>query len=136
MGEPLEKEVVRAIQFMILVNLGTWFLWCKARGFRASTVVLNHQIVPFAPGDGSVGYLSPEAHMALLLIGEGKAWYKGELISGKEALAIAGLQPVSLGCKEGLALINGTTSVTAFASLALYKVFRRQKQRIYQVPCH
>jgi histidine ammonia-lyase len=126
-GEPLEKEVVRAIQFMILVNLGQGFSGVRLEVLELLRSVLNQQIVPFAPGDGSVGYLSPEAHMALLLIGEGKAWYKGELISGKEALAIAGLQPVVLGCKEGLALTSGTTSVTAFASLALFKAIQAAK---------
>jgi histidine ammonia-lyase len=126
-GDPLEKEVVRAIQFMILVNLGNGFSGVKLATLELLRSLLNNQIVPFAPGEGSVGYLSPEAHMALVLIGEGKAWYNGELISGGEALEKAGLQPVSLGCKEGLALISGTTSVTAFASLALYSSIQSAK---------
>jgi histidine ammonia-lyase len=126
-GEPLEKEVVRAIQFMILLNLGQGFSGVRLEVLELLRSILNQQIVPFAPGDGSVGYLSPEAHMALLLIGEGKAWYKGELISGSEALAIAGLQPVVLGCKEGLALTSGTTSVTALASLGLFNAIQAAK---------
>ncbi|OIK10796.1 histidine ammonia-lyase [Bacillus sp. MUM 116] len=126
-GAPLEKEVVRAIQFMILVNLGHGLSGVNLATLELLRSLLNHQIVPFAPGEGSVGYLSPEAHMALVLIGEGKAWYNGELISGSEALEKAGLQPVSLGCKEGLALISGTTSVTAFASLALYNSIQSAK---------
>jgi histidine ammonia-lyase len=119
-GEPLDKEVVRAIQLMMLINLGQGFSGVRLELLELLRSVLNQQIVPFAPGEGSVGYLSPEAHMALLLIGEGKAWYKGELISGSAALERAGLQPLSLVCKEGLALTSGTTSVTAFAALALY----------------
>ncbi|MEH7546408.1 MULTISPECIES: histidine ammonia-lyase [Bacillaceae] len=126
-GSPLEKEVVRAIQFMILVNLGNGFSGVKLATLELLRSLLNHQIVPFAPGEGSVGYLSPEAHMALVLIGEGKAWHNGELIRGSDALEKAGLQPVSLGCKEGLALISGTTSVTALASLALYNSIQAAK---------
>jgi histidine ammonia-lyase len=119
-GAPLEKEVVRAIQFMILINLGHGFSGVRLETLELIRALLNHQIIPFAPGDGSVGYLSPEAHMALVLIGEGKAWYKGELVPGNEALDKVGLRPILLGCKEGLALTSGTTSVTAFAALALY----------------
>ncbi|MED4224914.1 histidine ammonia-lyase [Neobacillus cucumis] len=126
-GSPLEKEVVRAIQFMILVHLGHGFSGVKLATLELLRSLLNHQIVPFAPGEGSVGYLSPEAHMALVIMGEGKAWYNGELIPGSDALEKAGLQPVSLGCKEGLALISGTTSVTAFASLALYNSIQAAK---------
>jgi histidine ammonia-lyase len=119
-GDPLEREVVRATQLMILINLGKGFSGVRLETLELLRSVINHQIVPFAPGDGSVGYLSPEAHMALVLIGEGKAWYDDLLISGSEALEKAGLKPISLGCKEGLALTSGTTSVTALAALALY----------------
>ena len=63
----------------------------------------------------------------MVLIGEGKAWYKGELLKGNEALQAAGLKPVDLGCKEGLALVSGTTSVTALAALALYDAIKAAK---------
>ncbi|BAU26026.1 histidine ammonia-lyase [Aneurinibacillus soli] len=126
-GEPLEKEIVRAIQFMILVSLGQGYSGVRLEVLQLIASLLNEEITPFAPGEGSVGYLAPEAHMALVLIGEGKAWYKGELLAGKEALHRAGLQPIELGCKEGLALINGTTSVTAFATLALYNASQAVK---------
>ncbi|MDQ0199128.1 histidine ammonia-lyase [Neobacillus ginsengisoli] len=119
-GEPLDKEVVRAIQLLILINLGQGFSGVRLGVLELIRSVLNQQIIPFAPGEGSVGYLAPEAHMALLLMGEGKAWYNGELLKGNAALERAGLQPLSLGCKEGLALTSGTTSVTAFAALALF----------------
>ncbi|MCM2535473.1 aromatic amino acid ammonia-lyase [Neobacillus pocheonensis] len=71
-GDPLEEEVVRAIQLMILINLGQGFSGVRLEVLELLLSVLNQQLVPFAPGEGSVGYLSPEAHMALLLIGEGK----------------------------------------------------------------
>ena len=77
-------------------------------------------VTPRVPGHGSVGYISLEAHIGMVLIGEGKAWYQGELLDGKEALARAGLAPAVLSSKEGLTIVSGTTSVTAFAALALY----------------
>jgi len=75
-------------------------------------VFLNKNLTPWAPREGSVGYLCPEAHMALVLTGRGKAYYNGELLSGDEALAKAGIESIVLSSKEGLALISGTTSVT------------------------
>ncbi|MCO0601314.1 histidine ammonia-lyase [Peribacillus butanolivorans] len=126
-GPPLEREVVRAIQLMILVNLGQGFSGVRLKVLNLIASLLNHDILPFVPGDGSVGYLSPEAHMALVVIGEGKAWYKDELIPGIEALEKAGLAPVTLGAKEGLALTSGTTSVTSMAILALYNSMQAAK---------
>ncbi|MDN3020094.1 histidine ammonia-lyase [Paenibacillus sp. BSR1-1] len=126
-GEPLEKEVVRAIQFTILNHLGHGFSGVSLEVLELMVGLLNHDILPVVPGDGSVAYLSPEAHIALVLMGEGSAWYKGELLSGCEALEKAGLKPVTLGCKEGLALLNGTTSVTAFAALALFNAIQAVK---------
>ncbi|TYR81509.1 histidine ammonia-lyase [Priestia megaterium] len=126
-GNPLEREVVRAIQLMILVNLGQGFSGVRLEVLELIASLLNHDITPFAPGDGSVGYISPESHMALVLMGEGKAWYNNELMEGIEALEKAGLTPVTLGCKEGLALTSGTTSVTAMAVLALYNAMQAAK---------
>ncbi|MEH7308010.1 histidine ammonia-lyase [Neobacillus drentensis] len=126
-GEPLEKEVVRAIQLMILNHLGHGFSGISLGVLELMAGLLNHDILPFVPGDGSVAYLSPEAHIALVLMGEGQAWYNGELLSGSDALEKAGLKPVVLGCKEGLSLLNGTTSVTAFAALALYNAIQAVK---------
>jgi histidine ammonia-lyase len=126
-GEPLEKEVVRAIQLMILIHLGHGFSGVSLEVLELMSGLLNHDILPVVPGDGSVAYLAPEAHIALVLMGEGKAWYNGELLSGFDALEKAGLKPVILGCKEGLALISGTSSVTAIATLALYNAIQAVK---------
>ncbi|MDQ0874651.1 histidine ammonia-lyase [Paenibacillus sp. V4I3] len=126
-GEPLEKEVVRAIQLMILIHLGHGYSGVRLELLELVASLLNQGITPFAPGDGSVGYLSPEAHMALVLIGEGKAWYNEELISGSEALERAGLKPTTFSCKEGLALTSGTSSVTAMAILTLYNAIQAAK---------
>ncbi|MCV5603731.1 aromatic amino acid lyase, partial [Escherichia coli] len=66
------------------------------------------------------GDLAPLAHMSCLLIGEGKARHKGELIDAATALKIAGLEPIALAPKEGLALLNGTQASTAFALEGLF----------------
>jgi histidine ammonia-lyase len=119
-GEPLEKEIVRAIQLMMLLSLGQGYSGTSLQVLDMIRNLLNQHVTPYAPGDGSVGYLSPEAHMALVLLGEGRAWFENELLSGKEALKRSGLHPITLGCKEGLTLTNGTSSVTAIAILGAY----------------
>lgn len=126
-GEPLEKEVVRGILLMMLLNLGQGYSGVQLSTLEMIANLLNNDITPFAPGKGSVGYLAVEAHISMVLIGEGKAWYKGDLIKGREALTAAGMEPIELGCKEGLALVSGTTSVTAFAALALYDAIKAAK---------
>ena len=65
--------------------------------------------------------------MALVLLGKGKAYYQGDLLAGDEALKRAGLHPLVLGAKEGLALVSGTTSATALAALALYDLIKAAK---------
>lgn len=117
-GEPLGKEGVRAMMFVMLLHFGSGHT-----GFRLETLelikeLLNRNITPRVPKHGSVGYLGLESHIGMVLIGEGRAWYEGELLSGAEALERAGLQPAVLGSKEGLTLVSGTTSVTALARTA------------------
>lgn len=119
-GEPLSIEEVRGTLLMMLQNMGQGYSGVRLETLELLRTFLNEGITPFAPKEGSVGYLAPEAHMALVLIGEGKAYYKGELLSGKEALERAGIKPIALSSKEGLALVSGTTGVTALGALALY----------------
>ena len=119
-GPPLSDQVVRA---MLLVRANT--LTLGHSGVRPLLVemlvdMLNRGIHPVIPSQGSLGAsgdLAPIAHLALVLIGEGVANYQGELVSGKEALKLAGLKPLSLEPKEGLALLNGTTQMVATGSL-------------------
>ncbi|MCQ8186786.1 HAL/PAL/TAL family ammonia-lyase [Streptomyces rugosispiralis] len=119
-GEPLPTEIVRAIALMELVGLGEGYSGIRFETLELIRRMLNAQVTPHVPGEGSVGYLAPEAHMALVLLGEGRAWYRDELLPGAEALPRMGEQPTRLGCKEGLSLTNGTHSVTAIAVLAAY----------------
>ncbi|NEB77312.1 aromatic amino acid lyase [Streptomyces sp. SID14478] len=119
-GEPLATELVRAIALMELVGLGEGYSGIRIETLELIRHLLNSRVTPHVPGEGSVGYLAPEAHMALVLLGEGRAWYGDELLPGAEALARSGAEPTRLACKEGLSLTNGTHSVTAIAVLAAH----------------
>ena len=124
-GEPLKREQVRAIQLMVLISLGKGYSGVRLELLELIAALLNNDVVPFAPGEGSVGYLAVEGHLALVLLGEGKARVNGgEWVDGATALKQVGLQPTDLQCKEGLAMLNGTTSVTAIAILALYNAMQ------------
>lgn len=126
-GEPLSPEVVRA---MLAIRINT--LLRGHSGLRASTVealaaMLNAGIVPIVPRLGSVGAsgdLAPLSHLAIVLLGGGEAWYGGTRMGGDEALRRAGLVPIALSFKEGLALNNGTAQMLACAVLALDRLER------------
>lgn len=126
-GAPLEEELVRGIQLMQLLNTGLGYSGVSLEMLELIKELLNRKVTPFAPGEGSVGYLGVEAQVSLVLLGEGKAWYKEELLEGSEALKRAGLTSIVIGCKEGLSLLNGSTSVTALAVLAIYNAIQATK---------
>ena len=121
-GEALPEKVVRA---MMLIRLNT--LLAGYSGARIETVklleaLLNKQIHPYIPAQGSVGAsgdLCPLAHMALALIGKGKVAYQGQYVPAEEALQKENLSAIELQHKEGIALLNGTTLMAALAALAL-----------------
>ena len=124
-GEPLDRETVRAIMLMMIVSLGKGYSGVRPDLLDRIVALLNADVVPFAPGEGSVGYLAIEGHIALVLIGEGRARVgDGPWLPGARALGQVGLEPLPLVCKEGLALLNGTTSVTAHAVLALHNAMQ------------
>jgi histidine ammonia-lyase len=124
-GKPFTPEVVRA---MLVIRINT--LMRGHSGIRAGTLqslaaMLNAGVVPVVPEKGSVGAsgdLAPLSHLAIVLIGEGEAFYRGERMSGGEALKRAGLSPVKLSHKEGLALNNGTAQMLATGVLAVAKL--------------
>ncbi len=126
-GEPLRTEQVRAVMLMVLQNLGQGYSGVRMLPLEMYREFLNRGLTPRVPGEGSVGYLAPEAHMALVLLGKGKAFYGGELLPGDEALRRAGLEPAVLSSKEGLALVSGTTGAAALAALALYDLEKAAK---------
>ena len=126
-GQPLSAAEARA-----LVLLRANVLAKGLSGVREPTLdllveLLNRGVVPVVPERGSVGAsgdLAPLAHLALVLIGDGEAWHGGERLAGGEALRRAGLRPVVLAAKEGLALVNGTQAMTAVGALALLRAER------------
>ncbi|MEM1072016.1 MAG: histidine ammonia-lyase [Planctomycetota bacterium] len=121
-GEPLPDETVRAMLVILAASLSR-----GASGVRPIVVetilgLLNAGVTPIVPSIGSVGAsgdLAPLAHASLVLLGEGRARVGDTQLPGAEALAAAGLKPLSLAPKEGLALINGTHLMAAEASLLL-----------------
>ena len=126
-GQPLSIEAVRAIMLMILQNLGRGNSGVRIEVLERYRDFLNMNITPWAPGDGSVGYLSPEAHMARVIEGNGKAYYQGELLDATWVLAKANIKPLPLASKEGLALVSGTTSTTGLAAIAVYDMINAVK---------
>lgn len=119
-GEPINEECTRAIMFVMLAHFGSGHTGIRLETLELLRDMLNKNVIPLVPGHGSVGYVSLEGHIGMVVIGEGRAWYKGELLPGRQALERAGLCPVVLSSKEGLTMISGTTSVTALSTLALY----------------
>ncbi|MFD1779429.1 histidine ammonia-lyase [Fredinandcohnia salidurans] len=126
-GEPLPTEVVRAIMTLRSNALIKGFSGIRVETLNLLINMINKGVHPVIPCKGSVGAsgdLAPLAHMAIVLIGEGKAEYEGKVYPGAEALKMAGLEPVSLQAKEGLALINGTQVMTGVGAIALNEAER------------
>lgn len=121
-GDSLPAPVVRAMLLLRAQSLAIGYSGVRPLLIDALLALLDAGVLPRVPAKGSVGAsgdLAPLAHLALPLIGEGEAELAGELVSGAEALARAGLEPLTLEAKEGLALINGTQLMTAICVLAL-----------------
>lgn len=115
-GAPLGRHIVRAMVLLRAATLIQGNSGVALRTVEALLDILNHDIRPWIPEQGSVGAsgdLAPLAHLALVIIGEGKAFLDGKIVSGAEALKARKLKPVVLGPKEGLALINGTQMMAA-----------------------
>ncbi len=126
-GEPLDIATTRLMMALKLLSLGR-----GASGVRWQTVeilqsMLEAGVTPVVPEQGSVGAsgdLAPLAHMTAAMLGEGEAWFGGRRMTAAEALSHAGLKPITLGPKEGLALINGTQFSTACALTGLFNAWR------------
>ncbi|WP_420342768.1 histidine ammonia-lyase [Paenirhodobacter sp.] len=126
-GEPVEPETVRLILVLKLLSLGRGASGVRPEVVALLEAMLAKGVLPVIPSQGSVGAsgdLAPLAHMAAAMLGEGRASYRGQEMPSAEALAAAGLAPVTLAAKEGLALINGTQVSTAFALAGLFEALR------------
>ena len=121
-GEPMPERVVRLVLLLKAASLARGFSGIREVVIDLLLALYNQGLSPVIPCQGSVGAsgdLAPLAHLCLPLIGEGEVFYQGQRLPAAEALAKAGLAPVKLSAKEGLALINGTQVSTALALDAL-----------------
>ncbi len=121
-GPPLPPEETRAMILLRANALLRGFSGVRAQIIERLVALFNEGVTPVVPEQGSVGAsgdLAPLAHLALVLIGEGEAFHRGRRLPAREALAAAGIEPVRLEAKEGIALINGTQATSAIGALAL-----------------
>jgi histidine ammonia-lyase len=135
-GDPYPDAVVRAAMLLRANALAKGNSGARIETVELLLDCLNRGVLPYVPARGSVGAsgdLAPLAHLALPLVGEGRAYYEGELVDGAAALKRAGLRPVRLRAKEGLSLINGTQFMAAQASLALVRA--RRLSRVADCAC-
>jgi histidine ammonia-lyase len=126
-GNPLSEPEARAMMLLRANVLALGFSGIRLEIIEMLCELLNHHVCPVIPEKGSVGAsgdLAPLAHLALSLIGEGEAFFQGERMESREALRCAGLKPVELQAKEGLALLNGTQAMHAVGGLALLRAKR------------
>ena len=122
-GELMDDSTVRLMMTLKINALARGFSGIRLDVIKMLIALVNAQVYPCVPKKGSVGAsgdLAPLAHMSMPLIGEGHVRYQGEVISGAAGLKIAGLEPVNLAPKEGLALLNGTQASTALALEGLF----------------
>src|SRR3954452_7352222 len=121
-GPPLPPEIVRGMLLLLASSLRRGHSGVRPELVELALQLLERGVTPVVPSKGSVGSsgdLAPLAHLGLVLIGEGTATVGGEPLPGRAALARAGLEPIVLGPKEGLAIINGTHLMAAAGALAV-----------------
>ncbi|AZC15837.1 MULTISPECIES: HAL/PAL/TAL family ammonia-lyase [Pseudomonas] len=118
-GPALPDEQARAILCAAVINYSHGKSGIHRQVVEALLALLNRGITPQVPSQGSVGYLTHMAHIGIALLGVGLVSYRGRIMAAAQALAEEGLQPVQLGAKDGLCLVNGTPCMTGLACLAL-----------------
>ncbi|MDO8136490.1 MAG: histidine ammonia-lyase [Candidatus Brocadiales bacterium] len=122
-GNPFDEETTRAIMALRINSLAKGYSGIRLKTLETMVEMVNKGVLPVIPEKGSVGAsgdLAPLAHMGLVMIGEGKAFYHGTCLEGKEAMRRAGIPPLLLEEGEGLAIINGTQVMTAIGAMTVY----------------
>ena len=122
-GKSFSRDITRAVMLLRVNTLCRGYSGIRLETLNLLVEMLNRGVHPVIPQKGSLGAsgdLAPLAHMVLVMLGEGSAEYNGEILQGGRALEKAGLKPCTLSSKEGLALINGTQTMSAVASLTLF----------------
>ena len=126
-GDPFPTDIVRAMMVLRANALARGFSGIRLETLRLLLDCINKGVHPIVPSQGSVGAsgdLAPLSHLALVLVGEGKAELEGDILTGAVALQRAGLSPVRLQAKEGLALVNGTQAMTGIGVMTLNETER------------
>ena len=127
LGDPLSIDEARAMVLLRANVLALGYSGCRSIVVETLIEMLNRGVTPVIPEKGSVGAsgdLAPLAHLALTAIGEGEAFFANERLSGGDALTRAGIEPLRLEAKEGIALLNGTQAMAAVGGLALLRAER------------
>jgi histidine ammonia-lyase len=127
LGAPLSEAEARAMLLLRANVLAQGYSGCRPVLIETLLQMLERGVTPVIPEKGSVGAsgdLAPLAHLALTVIGEGEAFYRGERMAGAKALQSAEIEPLQLEVKEGIALLNGTQAMAAVGGLALYRAER------------
>lgn len=133
LGDPLKPYIALAVMVVRLNTLAKGFSGVRVELLEHIATLINLGIAPYIPECGSVGAsgdLVHLAHMSLLIIGEGNAYYKGKFKPASDIYSETGLKPFVLSYKEGIALINGTSAMTAIAAFALYGA-----QKLLRIAC-
>ncbi|MBL9051461.1 MAG: histidine ammonia-lyase [Tabrizicola sp.] len=132
-GAPMPEDVARLMMVLKLLSLGRGASGVRPEVVRLIEGMLEKGVTPVIPDQGSVGAsgdLAPLAHMTAVMIGHAEAIVDGQVRPGAEALALKGLSPITLGAKEGLALINGTQFSTAYALAGLFQGWRAAQEAL------
>ena len=127
LGEPMSVAEARGMLLLRANVLARGFSGVRPMLLELLVAMLDCGVTPVIPERGSVGAsgdLAPLAHLALVVIGEGEAFYQGERLAGGEAMRRAGLEPMALAAKEGLALLNGTQAMNAVGGLAVLEALQ------------
>lgn len=129
-GNPFDEEIVRAIMLLRVNNLVKGHSGVRLTTINTLVDMINKGVHPVIPEKGSLGAsgdLAPLAHMVLVMLGMGEAFYKGERMDGKAAMELAQIPTIELTSKEGLALINGTQVMTAVGCVTTYEAIQLLK---------
>jgi histidine ammonia-lyase len=129
-GAPLAEDAARGVMLLRAKDLSLAHSCVRLASLKRLVTLLNKGVYPVIPEQGSVGAsgdLCPMAHMALILIGKGEGYYRGERLPGDQILEAFGLKPLKLSPGEGLALVNGTQVMTSIGALAVYDALRLVK---------
>lgn len=129
-GPPLPENIVRLIMALKCISLGRGASGVRVEVIEQLQNMAAADVIPLIPEKGSVGAsgdLAPLAHMAAAMMGEGEAFYRGKKMDAGAALQVAGMEPLELQAKEGLALLNGTQASTALALVGLFEAWQLAK---------